>query len=60
MKLSKFNLRFRFKLGGNDGILFDVLLLLLTLLLLLLLFVVVVGFVTMPIGLCDRLGGEAK
>jgi hypothetical protein len=47
------NLRFRFRLGGNDGILFDELLLLLLLLL-------VVVFVTMPIGLCDRLGGEAK
>ena len=38
------NLRFRLRLGGNELYLFDELLL----------------FVTIPIGLCDRLGGEAK
>ncbi len=45
------NLRFRLRLGGNDVILFDELLLVL---------VVLVLFVIIPIGLCDRLGGEAK
>jgi hypothetical protein len=44
------NLRFRLRLGGNDVILFDELLLV----------VVLVLFVIIPIGLCDRLGGEAK
>jgi len=44
------NLRFRLRLGGNDVILFDELLLVVALVLL----------VIIPIGLCDRLGGEAK
>jgi len=44
------NLRFRLRLGGNDVILFDELLLV----------VVLVLLVIIPIGLCDRLGGEAK
>jgi len=49
------NIRFRLRLGGNDVILLDELLLLLLFLSLVLLL-----FVTIPIGLCDRLGGEAK
>jgi len=46
------------RLGGNEVFLFDELLLLLLLLVVVL--VLVLLFVTIPIGLCDRLGGEAK
>jgi hypothetical protein len=51
MKINSSNLRFRLRLGGKDVILFDELVLLLLL---------VDIVVTIPIGLCDRLGGEAK